>query len=136
MQTIATFDTISADDLARASGGFGAQLTAAMHRATQLGPRPVQSRRLQPRGFSNAELRTQLAPMLGLPLEEFSQGRMTYNLRRLRLHGLIERIPKSHRYQVTEFGLRSAQAAQVGIAGSRTDVRRGLGPARSGGGAD
>jgi hypothetical protein len=33
---------------------------------------------------------------------------MTYNLRRLRLHGLIERIPKTHRYQVTEFGLRSA----------------------------
>jgi len=64
--------------------------------------------KLQPRGFSNAELRTQLAPMLGLPVEKISQGRMTYNLRRLRLHGLIERIPKTHRYQVTEFGLRSA----------------------------
>ncbi len=35
-------------------------------------------------------------------------GRMTYDLRRLRLHGLIERIPGSHRYQVTEFGLRVA----------------------------
>jgi hypothetical protein len=27
---------------------------------------------------------------------------------RLSLHGLIERIPKSHRYRVTDFGLRTA----------------------------
>ncbi len=33
---------------------------------------------------------------------------MTYDLRRLRLHGFIERIPKSHRYRVTDFGLRAA----------------------------
>jgi hypothetical protein len=33
---------------------------------------------------------------------------MTYDLRRLRLHGLIERIPGTHRYQVTDFGLRAA----------------------------
>ena len=32
---------------------------------------------------------------------------MTYDLRRLRLHGMIERIPKTHRYRVTEFGLRA-----------------------------
>jgi predicted MarR family transcription regulator len=33
---------------------------------------------------------------------------MTYDLRRLRLHGLIERIPQSHRYQVTTLGARIA----------------------------
>lgn len=33
---------------------------------------------------------------------------MSYDLRRLRLHGLIERIPGSHRYQVTDTGLRVA----------------------------
>ncbi len=33
---------------------------------------------------------------------------MTYDLRRLRLHGLIERIPGTHRYRVTDLGLRSA----------------------------
>jgi hypothetical protein len=33
---------------------------------------------------------------------------MTYQLRRLRLHGMIERIPHSHRYRVTEYGLRAA----------------------------
>ena len=32
-------------------------------------------------------------------------GRMTYDLRRLRLHGIIERIPHTNRYQVTPFGL-------------------------------
>ena len=33
---------------------------------------------------------------------------MTYQLRRLRLHGLIERLPGSFRYRVTDFGLRAA----------------------------
>jgi hypothetical protein len=33
---------------------------------------------------------------------------MTYDLRRLRLHGLIRRIPRTHRYELTPFGLRSA----------------------------
>jgi hypothetical protein len=33
---------------------------------------------------------------------------MSYHLRRLRLHGLIHRIPKTHRYRLTDFGLRTA----------------------------
>jgi hypothetical protein len=33
---------------------------------------------------------------------------MTYQLRRLRLHGLTERIPKTHRYRLTDFGFRVA----------------------------
>jgi hypothetical protein len=64
--------------------------------------------RLLPRGFSNRDLREQLAPLLGLPLELMTQGKMTYDLRRLRLHGLIARVPKSHRYRVTDFGFRVA----------------------------
>jgi hypothetical protein len=43
-----------------------------------------------------------------LPAEELTPGKMTYHLRRLRLHGLIERIPYSHRYRLTSFGLRVA----------------------------
>ena len=35
-------------------------------------------------------------------------GRMTYDLRRLRLHGIIERIPRRHRYQLTPQGVRIA----------------------------
>jgi hypothetical protein len=33
---------------------------------------------------------------------------MTYDLRRLRCHGLIERIPQSHRYRITPSGARLA----------------------------
>jgi hypothetical protein len=33
---------------------------------------------------------------------------MTYDLRRLRAHGLIARIPKTRRYQVTDTGLHQA----------------------------
>ncbi|MCW5632031.1 MAG: hypothetical protein KIT17_01720 [Rubrivivax sp.] len=33
---------------------------------------------------------------------------MSYELRRLRLHGLIARVPKTHRYQLTDEGLRTA----------------------------
>jgi hypothetical protein len=63
---------------------------------------------LQPRGFSNRNLREHVAPMLGIDLSSMTQGRMSYDLRRLRLHGLIERIPKTHRYRLTSFGLRTA----------------------------
>jgi hypothetical protein len=61
-----------------------------------------------PRGFSNGDLREHLAPMLGLALSAMTPGRMSYDLRRLRLHGLIERIPKTHRYQLTVDGRRIA----------------------------
>ena len=33
---------------------------------------------------------------------------MTYDLRRLRLKGLIHRIPKTHRYTATTYGLKVA----------------------------
>jgi hypothetical protein len=64
--------------------------------------------RLLPCGFSNRELREQLAMLTGLLPTTNTPGRMTYDLRRLRLHGIIERIPKTHRYSVSPFGLRVA----------------------------
>jgi hypothetical protein len=64
--------------------------------------------RLLPRGFANHELREHLAPLLGEVPSALTQGRMTYQLRRLRLHGLIVRRPRSHRYDVTSQGLRIA----------------------------
>jgi hypothetical protein len=62
----------------------------------------------QLRGFTNQEMRALLAQLLGLDPAQYPVGRMTYDLRRLRLHGIIERIPKTHRYQVTGAGLRIA----------------------------
>jgi len=63
---------------------------------------------LQLRGFTNHEMRLLLAQLLGLDPADYPIGRMTYDLRRLRLHGTIERIPRSHRYQLTPDGLRIA----------------------------
>jgi hypothetical protein len=62
---------------------------------------------LLPRGFSNRELRNHWAPLLGKKPESITPGQMTYHLRRLRLHGIIARVPKSHRYRVTDTGWRT-----------------------------
>ena len=64
--------------------------------------------RLLPHGFTNRELRTLSAPILGKRFEDITAGQMTYDLRRLRAHGLIERIPRSQRYRVTDTGLQHA----------------------------
>ena len=64
--------------------------------------------RLLPNGFTNRDLRNHLAPLLGLNPEVMTSGQITYDLRRLRIHGLIQRIPHSFRYQVTPAGLRQA----------------------------
>jgi hypothetical protein len=64
--------------------------------------------RLLPRGFSNRDLRDHWAPLVGKSAQDITPGQMTYHLRRLRLHGLIERLPKSHRYRLTKQGWRTA----------------------------
>ena len=61
-----------------------------------------------PTGFSNRNLREPFASLLGRTVHELTRSQMTYQLRRLRLHGIIERIPQSHRYRLTDFGLRTA----------------------------
>jgi hypothetical protein len=61
-----------------------------------------------PHGFRHRDLRPRVASLLGLSLEEYTPGRMTYDLRRLRLKGVIARVPKTHRYTVTTFGLKIA----------------------------
>jgi len=43
-----------------------------------------------------------------------TSGQITYDLRRLRLQGLIERIPHTFRYRVTPTGLRTADGAYQG----------------------
>jgi hypothetical protein len=65
--------------------------------------------RLLPNGFTNADLRRHLAPLLGKDPGLMTSGQITYDLRRLRLHGLIERIPHTFRYRVTDTGMRSAR---------------------------
>jgi len=63
---------------------------------------------LLPAGFSNRHLRQHFASLLEQTPETLSPGQMTYHLRRLRLHGIIERIPHTHRYRLTNLALRTA----------------------------
>jgi hypothetical protein len=58
-----------------------------------------------PRGFRNRDLRPLIEALLGRP---YTSAQMTYDLRRLRLKGLIHRIPKTHRYTTTTYGLKVA----------------------------
>ena len=64
--------------------------------------------RLHPAGFTSRDLRALLGELLSQPPGTITPGQATYDLRRLREHGLIERIPRTHRYQVTDTGLRHA----------------------------
>ena len=56
-------------------------------------------------GFTNKSLRSLVAGLLGA---DYTSAQMTYDLRRLRLHGLITRLPGTHTYITTPQGLRVA----------------------------
>jgi hypothetical protein len=58
--------------------------------------------RLLPNGFRNRDLRGLLAGLLGKQPDQISPGQVSYDQRRLRAHGLIARVPRSHRYRVTD----------------------------------
>lgn len=57
-------------------------------------------------GFTNASLRPRVASLLGLSPEHYTSSQMTYDLRRLRAKGLIERFQHRHRYMLTPSGRR------------------------------
>jgi hypothetical protein len=85
---------------------------------------------LLPAGFANKDLRPLLAQLLGRAPSQISPGQMTYHLRRLRLHGLITRLPHTHRYQVTVEGLHialfctrlQARVLRPGLTATRPEV--------------
>jgi hypothetical protein len=56
-------------------------------------------------GFTNRSLRAQVAILLGVP---YSASQMSYDLRRLRLKGLITRLPHTNTYVLTDEGQRVA----------------------------
>ncbi len=79
---------------------------------------------LLPNGFRNRDLRPAVASLCGLTPDRYGPSRMTYDLRRLRLRGIVERVPRTHRYRITDWGLR------VAFAYHRTHARV-LGPVMS-----
>jgi len=56
-------------------------------------------------GITNKRLRALVAGLLG---SDYSPNQMSYDLRRLRLHGLIKRVPGTITYQLTPHGIRAA----------------------------
>jgi hypothetical protein len=63
---------------------------------------------LAPTGFRHRELRDHVAQLLARDPATYPAGAMTYDLRRLRLHSLIARVPRSHRYRITPTGAQVA----------------------------
>ena len=61
-----------------------------------------------PEGFTNAQLRERVGALYDAGPTGYTPSRMTYDLRRLRLKHLIQRVPKSHRYVFTAAGRRAA----------------------------
>lgn len=55
--------------------------------------------------FTNKSLRGLVAGLLD---QDYSMSKMSYRLRRLRLHGLIHRLPHSNTYALTGEGIRVA----------------------------
>jgi hypothetical protein len=60
-------------------------------------------------GFRNHDLRQHVADLLGVSVAEYTCNQMTYDLRRLRLKGLIYRPPGTNRYFVTPYGWKVAR---------------------------
>jgi predicted MarR family transcription regulator len=56
-------------------------------------------------GFTNKSLRGLVAGLLG---RDYTTNQMTYDLRRLRVHGLIQRIPRTNTYTLTPHGVKVA----------------------------
>jgi hypothetical protein len=77
-----------------------ARVLALLQALCQVAPRPD--------GFRHRQLRPVVASLLGRELTTYSANAMTYDLRRLRRHGLIQRIAGSFRYTVTPDGLHLA----------------------------
>jgi hypothetical protein len=66
-------------------------------------------------GFTNRSLRARVATLLGVP---YSMGQMSYDLRRLRMKGLITRLPHSNTYVLTPDGHESPSSTPSSTTGS------------------
>ena len=84
-----------------------------------------------PDGFRSADLRHNLAALSARSPQAISHGAATYQLRRLRLHGLIERVPQQLPLSRHQLGLRAAlfftrvynRLLRPGLAAALPDLR-------------
>ena len=59
-------------------------------------------------GFTHRSLRPQVADLQGLAHDQYTTSQLTYDLRRLRLKGIIWRVPNTNRYLLTPYGRKVA----------------------------
>lgn len=59
-------------------------------------------------GFTHRALRPLVADLLGVGRAHYTTSQMSYDLRRLRLKGIIWRVPHTHRYLLTPYGRKVA----------------------------
>ena len=59
-------------------------------------------------GFRNRDLKSRMAQLLGKKETEITTGQMSYDIRRLKGHGLIAKVEGTQRYEVTPEGLQMA----------------------------
>ena len=60
-------------------------------------------------GFRNRDLRSHVADLLETDTHSYTAARMTYDLKRLRLKGLIARPPGTNQYFLTPYGWKVAR---------------------------
>jgi hypothetical protein len=93
--------TVTADDQRAPALRWGDPRTMAVLSA-------VSAFAFTPEGFTNGDLRARVGALYDPGPNGYTASRMTYDLRRLRLKHLIQRVPKSHRYVFTAAGRRAA----------------------------
>ena len=86
-----------------------------------------------PNGFRHRDLRPMVASLVGRELTAYSAGAMTYDLRRMRLQGVIERVPRPFRYVVTPMarGSLSVLVASISTCCTPTGLIRSYPPTNS-----
>lgn len=57
-----------------------------------------------PAEIGNRSLRTRVAQLLAVPPDAYTSAQMSYDLRRLRLKGLLQRVDHTQRYRLTTLG--------------------------------
>ncbi len=58
--------------------------------------------------WTTAQLRNTVLDQCGLKQKDYTLNQIRYDLRKLRLHGLVERIPHTHAYRFTQKGYKLA----------------------------
>jgi hypothetical protein len=61
-----------------------------------------------PEGLTNQSLRPRVAALMNMPLSQYTTAKMSYDLRRLRLKGIVSRLDGKNRYALTSTGRKLA----------------------------